>query len=115
MRACKHEVAAVLKKYNVAGHVILVDGEGMGEFGQYIDNETNDWSVIRFIKDGNAVHLKLYAKSNKENTNKTVNALFSLKDILAMLFQQTDAMINMIIKHFNVEVTGEGEFFSEDN
>jgi hypothetical protein len=113
LRACKHEIAGILKKYNVLANIILADGEGIGEFGMFIGEDTADWSTIRFLK-GNRVHLKLYAKSDKENTNKTVNALYHFKDILGMLFMQNEEMIKMIEKHFEIEKTGTGTFYEEN-
>ena len=76
--------------------ICLADGLGHGEF--YHNIEEVDYSMIRFIeKNGNlSIHFKSHMSSKPVETNKSLNALVVLADILgynAMTFLESAKQI----------------------
>lgn len=111
------EIEEVMRKYDIGGFVSLQDGLGNGEFKMFVDTPT--WSMIRFLpkknpSDGLAVHLKLYSKTKKIETERTVNMLFNAQDVLGMMFLCIDEIKAKIQTQIEV-VSGKGKFSFGDN
>ncbi len=109
LRSVMHELQGVLNKHDVGGLIILTNGEGNSEFRLFID--TPSWSTIRFIKDGEGIHFKGHSKSKPVETNKTVNMVWHLLDMLGENFLRVDKIKKMIQSHFEIEETKSGETF----
>ena len=108
VRSVIHEIESVLKKHDVAGAVILANGEGNSEYRLFIDTPT--WSTIRFVKDGEGIHMQVYAKSKPIETGKTVNMIVHFKDQLGENFMRVDKIGKMMHQHLNIE-TDRGETY----
>lgn len=111
------EIEEVMRKYDIGGFVTLQDGLGNGEFKMFVDTPT--WSMIRFLpkknpSDGLAVHLKLYSKIKKIETNRTVNMVFNAQGVLGMMFLCIDEIKAKIQTQIEV-VSGKGKFSFGDN
>lgn len=94
------EISEVMKRHDIGGFVVLQD-QSHTEFKYFID--TPSWSNVRWVKDGEAMHLKIYAKSDKENTESTVGMLYSIRDLCAAGFMQMDRLANQIEQSVKVE------------
>lgn len=104
LRSAKYEIAEILKKHNIAGSIILADGEGMGEFGFFID--TPNWSGIYLNEFGFRIKMNSKTEEAKTNANKSVNAAVVLRDCIGNQFLLADALVTEIKKHVKVEDTG---------
>lgn len=109
LRHAMNDIYDLLRKYDIAGFIVL-ESKTHGEFKMAIDHMS--WSNIRFLKEGQAAHIKIYAKSDKENTEATVGAIANIRDMCAMGFQQTEFMMNKIeqqvkVEHIRSEITNE--------
>lgn len=112
LRHCMAEIEEVLKKYDCAAFVSL-HSRTHGEFKVCVEHMT--WSNVRFLREGEAFHLKIYMKSDKENTEATVGAIYSMRDMAAMVFQMTEKMANSIEQQVKVEhVPFGGKISNED-
>jgi len=88
-------------KRGYTASICLADGLGHGEF--YNNIEDVDYSMIRYIeKNGKmAIHFKAHMESNPVNTNKSINALSTIADIVgfnAINFLETLKAIEARIK-----------------
>ena len=111
LKCASNEILQVLKKYDVGGAIFLADGETHGEYRLSVDTPT--WSMIRFVKGQQVIHLKAHAKSKPFETNKTINSLFVLRDMLGGCFMGLDSLIKRTQELMNIEV-GEGEWEHRD-
>lgn len=100
LREAMVEIEEVLKRYDIGGYVILQSNKH-AEFKFCI--ETPTWSNLRFVKEGEAWHIKLYSKSDRENTNATVAMLYSIRDLCALGFQTMSQAAVQIEQHVKVE------------
>ena len=108
LKAAMKDIEKVLAKYDVGGPVVLCDGEGMSEFRFFFDTPT--WSNMRFLPSksgGMAVHTKLYNKSQKERTAKTVNLLYGVENALLKNLQLMNLIKTEWARHIEVEVLKE--------
>jgi len=104
------EIEDIARKNDIMGVIALADGEQHGEFGNFID--LPDWSNVKFthIDDGSSrVDIKVYGKSMPTETNKTVNALVILRDIVGNQYMTLDKLVNMVKEKVDIQ-EDEGEF-----
>lgn len=111
LRVAKKEIETVLKKHDIAGSIILADGEGMGEFGYFVTTPT--WSGLTPNEQGFRIQLKMKTDEGKLNANKTVNACVVLRDVLANQFVLADRLVKAIEDHVKIETTSEPQFKRE--
>jgi hypothetical protein len=100
LRDCMKEIEEVLKKYDCAAFISL-NSKTHAEFKLCIEHMS--WSNARFLKEGEAFHIKIHQKSNKENTEATVAALYSMREMSALAFQQTNQIAQIIEQSVKVE------------
>jgi hypothetical protein len=100
LRECMAEIEETLKKFECGGFICL-SSKTHGEFKMCI--ETPSWSNVRFIKGDKGIHIKLYTKSDHARTEATVAMLAQFRDMAAMLFKQTDQIMEQIQHHAVVE------------
>jgi len=103
LKKAMSEINDILKDYDIAGCVFLSDGLGNGEFSNYIEQPT--WSTIRFIKreKGIAVHLKAYNKTMKEESNKTISALYNIQGMLTNMWLFNDQVTKDIEQRIELQ------------
>ena len=99
LRDAMSEIEEVLRKYD-CGALISLHSKSHSEFRLFI--ETPTWSNVRWIRDGQGVHLKLHSKSDHENTEATVAMLADIKDQCAMWFLNTEKLMEQIKSHVTV-------------
>lgn len=113
LREAMHEIDEILHKYDIGGFISLCSRTHT-EFKMPIDTPT--WSNIRYVKNGDAVHIKLHSKSDHKNTEDTVAMLASMRDMAGTCFTNCDAMLDMIEKHVKVtHIRGEIRNDDRDN
>lgn len=100
LRDAMSEVEAVMKKYDIGGFVTL-QSESHAEFKLFVDTPT--WSTVRWIKDSEALHLKVYMKSSPKESEATVSMLYSIRDLCGMVFMQLDKIGNQVEQSVKVE------------
>lgn len=100
LREAMAEIEEIMKKHDCGGFVTL-QSKSHTEFKLMLDHMS--WSMIRWIKDGESMHLKLYSKSSKENTDATVGMLYSIRYLCGMVFMQMDKLANQIEQSVKVE------------
>ena len=108
LREAMTEIEEVLKKHDIGGFIALASPSHT-EFKVAIDVPT--WSVVRYIKDGEAVHIKLYTKSRHADTEATVHMIASIRDLCVLAFGQTEQIMNKIeeqVKVVHVPFGGKG-------
>lgn len=87
LRDAMEEIEEVLKRYDIGGFIAL-QSRTHGEFKLAIDHMK--WSIVRFIRNGEAVHLKLYTKSRHKDTEDTVSVIAGIRDVCALGFSQAE-------------------------
>ncbi len=112
LRECMVEIEKLMKKYDCAGFISL-NSPTHGEFQSFLTHMT--WSNIRFIphSKGEAAHVKIHMKSSPQKTEATVFAIFAIRDMAALCFQQMDQIAKQIgsaveINHPPPNITNEG-------
>lgn len=85
LKVAMAEIRKVLETYDIAGCVYLADGQGHGEYMHHITEPS--WSMMRDLsrpdKPGEVrMHAKLYAKTKPVETNRTVNAMLLLGEMV---------------------------------
>ena len=100
LREAMKDIEAVMRKHDIGGFVTL-QNKTHAEFRFFVDIPT--WSNVRWLKDEKGFHLKLHAKSDKQNTDATVGMLYSIKDLCALAFGQMDKVSNQIEQQVKVE------------
>ncbi len=90
-------------KRGYTASICLADGLGHGEFHHNI--EEVDYSMIRFIeKKGKiAVHIKAHMKSEPVKTEKTVNAIAMLAEIIGMNAMTYISVMKFIKERLDIE------------
>lgn len=113
LRQAMSEIEEILKKHDIGAFVSL-HSRSHGEFKMCI--ETPTWSNARFVKNGDAVHIKLYMKSEHKKTEDTVAMLASMKDMAAMCFAHANQIMDTVEYHAKVEHIpfGKGGITNED-
>lgn len=95
----------VVEEATVKGYLLsicLADGNGHGEFHHNV--EEIDYSMIKM--KGERIHVKIYMKSEKEKTEKFVNALIVMTDIAKYNALNYLELTKSIKRHLEVEETG---------
>lgn len=98
LREAMTEIDEILKRYDIGAFVTL-HSKAHTEFKFKIDPT---WSMMRFIKEGEVVHIKLHNATNKENTEASVGMIYSIRDLCGMYFMQCDKLADQIEKHCKV-------------
>lgn len=101
LKVAVKQIEAILREHDIMGTVVLADGEGHSEWRLFID--TPSWTMIRFLKEGAAVHIKGYGKSKPIETNKTINAIFSILDVTERVFLMADAIRKKMKETMDIE------------
>lgn len=103
LKAAMEEIKEVLDRNQIAGTIFLSDGRGSGEFLIGIDRP--DWSNLRFVeKNGKTmIHTKMHAHSAKENTDRTVNALYSQMGMMIDIIKMKKQIADSWEKHVEIE------------
>jgi hypothetical protein len=112
LREALAEIEQTLKKFDIAAFVTL-HSRTHSEFKFCIEAPT--WSNVRFIKDGEAIHLKLHTKSDHAKTEDTVAMLYSIKDLCALGFQMMDKLSTRIEQDAKVEHVSFGGGINNDD
>lgn len=99
LRTAMAEIEQVLKNHNIGGFIAL-NSRTHGEFKVAID--IPDWSIVRYIMDKNAVHLKLYTKSRHRDTEDTVGMIAGIRDLCFLALQQTQHIMDKIEEQVKV-------------
>lgn len=94
------EIEQVLKKYDIGGFISLVS-QTHGEFKSFVD--TPSWSLVRFLKEGKGIHIKLYMKSRLAEVNATGHLIASIMDTCAIGFSGAEKILTAIKGHAVVE------------
>jgi hypothetical protein len=100
LRKCIDEIKEVMKKHDVGAVVTLHDGQGMSEFGMFLDLPS--WSKLQFMEEGR-VYIKAHMKSDRENSNRTVNMLVHARDLSGRNFLCLDQIMGQVGKVLNIE------------
>jgi len=100
LRKAKKEIAIILRKYNIAGAVLLADGKGMGEYGNYID--LPNWSAVSF--ENTFLRIKTTGKdiASREVAEKTVNALVIIRDMAIQQATLNQQILDKLGEHFKI-------------
>lgn len=93
LREAMKDVEAVLKKHDVGGFVSL-NSKTHGEFKLFVD--TPSWSKVRWVKEGEVMHLKIHMKTTPEESEATVAMLYSIRDLCGQLFMQMDKLAGQV-------------------
>lgn len=113
LRAAKIEIEKVLTAFDIAGLIILSGGEGIAEFGLFVN--TPSWSKVTF--DGPFVRIKMTDKTEDEKikANRTVNALVHLRDLSAMNYKSCSQVIDLMKKHIEITEDPAPRMHHQDN
>jgi hypothetical protein len=98
LRTAMKEIEEILKKYDI-GATITLQSEKHAEFKMFVETS---WSLARFIRDGDAFHIKLY-NSRQPQLDWTAGMIYSMRDLSALFFQQTEQIIKKIEEHSKVD------------
>lgn len=90
LKATMKKIENILRKEDIAGNIIL--GDGHGNFEYRVHYTEPSWSMLRWIQDKKAMHLKVHAKSKPTETNMTINIISGFLDL------------NMMISKFNMDL-----------
>jgi hypothetical protein len=101
LRQAIDEIKEILKKYDCAGVVTLHDGEGLSEYGLFIDTPT--WSKVKM--DGRRVNIGIHMKSDKANSEKTINMLFAAADLTGHLHGALVDLQKLAKQHVQIDET----------
>jgi len=104
LKSAMFEINKIIKEYDINATIILADGNGHGEFKVFHDEPT--WSQIRFIprKDGSvAVHTKAYMNSKPKETNRTINSMYCIQDLLGRIYLMNDNILKDIESKIEIE------------
>lgn len=112
LREAMAEIKEIMKKYDVGGYVAL-GSKSHYEFAMLID--VPSWSMLRWTTENGQAHLKIYAKSQKENTDATVGLLVNLKDLCALGFGQLQKCEEQLRQVVEIEHTPFGKGISNDD
>lgn len=99
LREAMDEIKEILKKHDIGGFITL-NSRSHGEFAMAVDLPT--WSVVRYLRDGEAMHMKLYTKSRHADTEDTVAMIASIRDLCALGFDQSQKMMDKIEEQVKV-------------
>lgn len=103
-KAAMMEIEAVIKKYDLQGFVILTDGKGQTEFL----NSLPSWTIIFPMENQQGIRIKtthLEQEQKQLFTEKTINAVVSIKDMLELHNQTYHIITALLAKHFEIQVT----------
>lgn len=94
LKTAMEEVKTILKKHDIAGHVVLSSGEQC-EFLNWIgsDGDGPTWSCLNFIDNG----IRLKASASKDH-----NERFKLNSTVKMIFSMQGLLTNQIVRFFQI-------------
>lgn len=103
LREAMSEIEATLKKYDIGGF-FHIESKTHCEFKFFITHPIPSWSNIKWLKEGKAVHIKLYSKTDRENTDATLGLIYNIRDTCARTFLQCEEMKRKIksLDHVNI-------------
>jgi hypothetical protein len=102
------EIKAVLKKHDIAAHVLLHEPG----YSEYLNAIEPSWSLIRIVDDGIRVRSKLLEDfgGDKEAQHKASEATASLirhfADVLYRDAEVFESLHAMLIKHWDITYSG---------
>lgn len=103
LRAAVEDIRAILKKRNIAGHILLASPSHT-EYALLYD--TASWSAVSFENQGSSIGIKVKAKASNPGDQKklasTMHMLCSFQDLMANGFSALDAIISQVRKHVTV-------------
>ena len=114
LKAAMEDIKSIMREYDILGNVFLADGLGSGEF--YLGVDTSSWSTFRFLKKKGEIkgaHLKAYMKSNREGTERTVNALYNIHGTQTNTWIMYDKLLKDIEKDLEI-IKEEGKIISHE-
>lgn len=105
LRQAKKEIAQVLRRYNIVGTILLADGLGKGEFGNYIDLPS--WSAVD-LSNQPFVRFKTTGKniSSQQSAEMSINALVVMRDMAKDQFEMNVQLIEALKNHFEITENG---------
>jgi hypothetical protein len=103
LRAAVEDIRAILKKRNIAGHVLLASPTHT-EFALLYD--TASWSAVSFENSQDNIGIKIKAKKDvpedQAKLASTMHMLCTFQDMMANGFSALDTVIGMVRKHVTV-------------
>lgn len=100
LRTAMAEIKNILARFDIGAAVVL-QSETHTEFEMHLEPS---WSLIRFVRDGDALHIKLHF-SKKEQLTQTVGMIYSFRDVCALIFRHCDQIAKQIEEHADVTHT----------
>jgi len=97
LRVAMKEIDAVLAKHDIAALVAL-QSQTHSEFKMAIEPT---WSLVRYIRKGDAVHIKLH-HSKQPQLDQTTGMIWNFRDLAALFFTQMDAIAKKVEQHSKV-------------
>ena len=104
LKACMKKIESAMRHYDVGGYAMINDGIGNNEFRLHF---TPSWSQIELIEG--ALKFKVRMSSKPENTEKTVNLIYCMQDLLGQNWLMVDEIKKMIDKNLDVETDSNGQ------
>lgn len=98
LRQAMKEIDLILTKYDI-GAIVALTSERHVEYKIHIEP---NWSLARFVRDGEAFHLKLH-HSKQPNLDWTMGMLCGFRDIAALFFSQLNEMIRRVEQHAKID------------
>lgn len=99
LREAMDEIRAVMKRRNIAGHVLLASPTH-AEFGLLYDIPT--WSAVRFENDSEHIGIRIKASSSnpddKGKLEATMHMLCTFQDMMVNAYGALDSLIGMVRK-----------------
>jgi hypothetical protein len=102
----RHAIAEMrekLRRYDIAGVIMLFNGAGHAEYAIQITEPT--WSALQFDPAG--IRFKSAMKTGglieKKKSAMTINMLVLVRDIAAKVFDVADKMVAMLSQHMEID------------
>jgi hypothetical protein len=117
-RECMAEIVGVLKKYDMAGAVHIVDKD-RAMFRYHFPT----WGVVSLEEGAGKTGIRFRSKredfpsreAQKEAVELSTHIIFQLRDLSAMTFAQMNKVAGMLQEHFHVEHKSMADFDPEHN
>ncbi len=98
LRVAMKEIDDVLAKHDI-GALVALQSRSHTEFKMAIEPT---WSLVRYIRKGEAVHIKLH-HSKQPQLDQTTAMIFNFRDMAALFFSQMDFIAKKVEQHAKVD------------
>jgi hypothetical protein len=115
-RDCMAELIGVLKKYDMAGAMLIVSKErSMWKY------HFPTWGVVSLVESGSQLGIQFKSKredfpsleAQKEAVTLSTHVIYQLRDLGALTFKSMDGVCGMLEQHFEIEHKGGQDFDPE--